>query len=113
MIWTRFSPRRTPSRHSISRASTARKKCSRCPGSDQAVLSATSARLATTIRIPEIGPEWNSCAGVTKLTRRDGVWTGRTLGLRADHDVFLVHYWSQFKPWLIGCPVYADYVNRA
>ena len=112
MIWTRFSPRRTPSLHSMRRRSTARKNV-RLPGTDQAVLYRYFRSIGYDYTHPEIGPEWNSCAGVTKLTRRDGLWTGRTLGLRADHDVFLVHYWSQFKPWLIGCPVYADYVNRA
>jgi hypothetical protein len=84
-----------------------------CPGSDQAVLYRYFCSIGYDYAHPEIGPEWNSCAGVTKLTRRDGLWTGRTYGLRADHDVYLLHYWSQFKPWLIGCPVYADYVNGA
>jgi hypothetical protein len=82
-----------------------------CPGTDQAVLFRYFQSIGYDYTHPEIGPEWNSCAGVTTVTLTEAGWRGRTLGLARDHDVFLLHYWSQFKPWLIGCPIYASYAG--
>jgi hypothetical protein len=82
-----------------------------CPGTDQALLVRYFQSIGYDYTHPEIGPEWNSCAGVTTLTREGSAWRGRTHGLRRDHDVLLIHYWSQFKPWLTGCPIYASYVG--
>lgn len=36
-------------------------------------------------------------------------WAGLTTGLPDVYPVRINHYWSQFKPWAIGCPVYASY----
>jgi hypothetical protein len=36
-------------------------------------------------------------------------WIARTDGLACDHDVQILHYWSQFKPWSIGCPIFESY----
>lgn len=83
------------------------------PGQDQAVLYRYFRTIGYDYTHPEIGPEWNSCAGVTELWRDGGRWHGRTRGLATDYDVQLVHYWSQFKPWAIGCPVYETYVEDA
>ena len=80
-----------------------------CPGADQALLYRYFRAIGYDYTHPEIGPEWNSCAGVTEVRREGGDWKARTRGLGADYDVRIVHYWSQFKPWAIGCPVYASY----
>jgi hypothetical protein len=80
-----------------------------CPGADQAVLFRYFRATGYDYTHPEIGPEWNSCAGVTRVWRDGERWRGRTEGLAADHNVELVHYWSQFKPWAIGCPLYESY----
>ncbi len=80
-----------------------------CPGADQAVLYRYFRSIGYDYTHPEIGPAWNSCAGVTEV-RRDGErWTAHTRGLSADYPVHIVHYWSQFKPWAIGCPIYHSY----
>jgi hypothetical protein len=80
-----------------------------CPGADQAVLF----RYFNTIRYdythPAVGPGWNSCAGVTRVRRVGERWEARTEGLSEIYPVHLMHYWSQFKPWAIGCPVYGAY----
>ena len=60
---------------------------------------------------PQVGPGWNSCAGVTEVWRSGSWWAARTRGLPAEYDVHIVHYWSQFKPWAIGDPVYASYAG--
>ena len=84
-----------------------------CPGSDQAVLFRYFQSIGHDYTHPEIGPEWNSCAGITRLTRVGAGWKARTRGLARDHDAHLIHYWSQFKPWSIGCPLYASYASAA
>jgi hypothetical protein len=83
------------------------------PGQDQAVLFRYFRSIGYDYTHPAAGPEWNSCAGVTHLWHEGGRWRGRTRGLTPDHDVRIVHYWSQFKPWAINCPVFASYGARA
>ena len=79
------------------------------PGQDQAVLFRYFRSIGYDYTHPLAGPEWNSCAGVTGIRRAADRWRGRTTGLSPDYDVRIVHYWSQFKPWAIGCPVYEWY----
>lgn len=76
------------------------------PGQDQAVLFRYFRSIGYDYTHPAIGPEWNSCAGVTELWRDGDRWRGHTRGLTANYPVHVVHYWSQFKPWAIRCPVY-------
>jgi hypothetical protein len=83
-----------------------------CPGSDQAVLFRYFRSIGYDYTHPQAGPEWNSCAGVTEVRREGGAWRARTRGLAADYEVHLIHYWSQFKPWAVGCPIYASYADR-
>jgi hypothetical protein len=80
-----------------------------CPGGDQAVLFRYFRSIGYNYTHPDVGPEWNSCAAVTEVRRSGSWWAARTQGLAQEYDVHLVHYWSQFKPWAIGCPVYATY----
>jgi hypothetical protein len=82
-----------------------------CPGADQAVLFRYFRATGYDYTHPEIGPEWNSCAGVTEVWRVDGRWQAHTRGLAADHPVRLIHYWSQFKPWAIDCPIFRSYAD--
>jgi hypothetical protein len=82
-----------------------------CPGADQAVLFRYFRAIGYDYTHAEIGPEWNSSAGVTRARRDGGRWHARTHGLARDHDVHLIHYWSQFKPWAIDCPVYRSYAR--
>ncbi|MFO0935739.1 MAG: hypothetical protein U0798_04375 [Gemmataceae bacterium] len=80
-----------------------------CPGADQAVLFRYFRTIGYDYRHPEIGPEWNSCAGVTSVRREGDEWKAETVGLSEKYPVKLVHYWSQFKPWRIDCPIYKSY----
>jgi len=79
------------------------------PGTDQAVLYRYFRSIGYDYTHAEIGPEWNSCAGITRVWRERESWKARTGGLSEDHDVKLIHYWSQFKPWAIRCPIYESY----
>lgn len=83
------------------------------PGQDQAVLFRYFRSIGYDYTHPRAGSEWNSCAGVTKIERDGDRWRGHTFGLNPNHDVRIVHYWSQFKPWAIDCPVYRWYGMKA
>ena len=80
-----------------------------CPGHDQAILFRYFQSIGYDYTHPDVGPEWNSCAGVTGVRSEGGRWVARTRGLAVDHDVQIIHYWSQFKPWAIGCPIFDSY----
>jgi len=41
--------------------------------------------------------------------RETGVWRARTHSLPENYDVHVMHYWKQFKPWAIDCPLYNSY----
>lgn len=81
------------------------------PGQDQAVLFRYFRSIGYDYTHPAVGPEWNSCAGVTEIRRDGDKWRGHTRGLNPDHAVRINHYWSQFKPWVIDCPVFASYAR--
>lgn len=79
------------------------------PGTDQGALWAYFRSIDYDYTHPEIGSAWNACAGYVDLTRDPaGRWHGHVRGLEPSHAVFVNHYWHSFKPWLIGCPLYAE-----
>jgi hypothetical protein len=82
-----------------------------CPGNDQAVLFRYFQSIGYNYTHPEIGPEWNSCAGVTDIRHTDGAWRAFSHSQTPNYQVHLVHYWSQFKPWAIECPFYASFAG--
>jgi lipopolysaccharide biosynthesis glycosyltransferase len=79
------------------------------PGHDQAVLQRYFTTIGYDYTHPEIGPGWNSCAGITDLRRDDGTWKAHTRTLAENHDVHIIHYWKDYKPWVIDCPMYRSY----
>jgi hypothetical protein len=80
-----------------------------CPGHDQAVLFRYFRAVGYDYTHPEVGCAWNSCSAVTQVRPRGNGWQARTHGLAHDHDVHIIHYWSQYKPWLIDCPIFQSY----
>ncbi len=82
-----------------------------CPGADQAVLFRYFTSIGYDYTHPEVGPEWNCCAGLAKITRHGDSWQAQSLPPEPPYQVNVVHYWSQFKPWNIGCPLYASYTT--
>lgn len=80
-----------------------------CPGVDQALLFRYFTTIGYDYTHPEIGPEWNSCSAVTEIRSENGQWKAHTRGLEPGYEVFNVHYWSQYKPWAINCPIYNSY----
>jgi hypothetical protein len=82
-----------------------------CPGRDQAVLFRYFRTIGYDYTHPEIGMGWNHCAGVTEVYREQGAWKARSRDLPEDYEVHVVHYWDQFKPWKIDCPIYRSYAR--
>jgi hypothetical protein len=80
-----------------------------CPGRDQAVLFRYFRTIGYDYTHPDIGFAWNSCRGVTDVHNEGGVWKAHSHSLSPNHEVFIVHYWDQFKPWRIDCPIYRSY----
>jgi hypothetical protein len=80
-----------------------------CPGRDQAVLFRYFRTVGYDYTHPEIGFAWNSCAGVTEIGNEQGVWKARSHSQSPNYEVSIVHYWDQFKPWRINCPIYQSY----
>jgi hypothetical protein len=79
------------------------------PGSDQGCVWTYFRSIGYDYTHPEIGTAWNACAGFVDLARDEaGRWRGRVRELDPVHDVYVNHYWHAFKPWLIGCPIYAE-----
>ncbi len=79
------------------------------PGHDQAVLFRYFRTIGHDYTHPEIGTEWNSCAGVTEVHAAEAGWKARTHSLAQNHDVHIIHHWDQFKPWAIQCPIFQSY----
>jgi len=79
------------------------------PGLDQAVLFRYFRSIGYDYTHPEIGCGWNSCAGVTTAWQEGRVWRARTHSLAESYEVHIIHYWKQFKPWAIDCPIYHSY----
>lgn len=82
------------------------------PGRDQALLFRYFKHLGYNYLHPDVGPEWNSCAKIGKLVLKDKVWSGRTEGLKKNHEIYINHYWHDHKPWKIKCPLHQWYKKR-
>jgi len=80
----------------------------KCKGFDQALLFSHFKEIGYDYTHPKIGFEWNSCAGYTKLTKNDNNWVGSTINIEPKHNVYINHYWDEFKPWILNCPLFEE-----
>ena len=82
-----------------------------CKGFDQALLFSHFKQVGYNYTHPEIGSEWNSCAGYTQLTKTECGWKGHTVLPLPPHSVYINHYWDEFKPWALKCPLFSETWN--
>jgi hypothetical protein len=82
-----------------------------CKGFDQALTFSYFKEINYDYTHPNIGFEWNSCAGYTNLSNIDGLWAGETINLAKSHKVYINHYWDEFKPWGLNCPIFNETKN--
>lgn len=68
-----------------------------CPGTDQAILFNYFVRIKYDYTHKDIGHEWNHCAGVPENLNK----------------IAINHYWYNFKPWNLNCPLWADFLKKA
>jgi len=80
----------------------------KCKGFDQAILFSHFKQIGYDYTHPNIGSEWNACAGYTKLQKINGDWEGKTFNLHPSHEVYINHYWDEFRPWTLKCPLYLE-----
>lgn len=76
-----------------------------CPGNDQCIIYNFLMTTQETYLHPDIGYEWNSCAGFKRFDKGEL----RSHGVPEDHPVYILHYWDEFKPWNRHCPIYQKY----
>lgn len=83
------------------------------PGIDQAAIYDYCQNIKYDYTHPEIGYGWNACAGYTRIFKDGSKYYGICSGLKEadappEYQVYINHYWNEFKPWNINCPIYVD-----
>ena len=53
---------------------------------------------------PKISYGWNACAGYKKRNVEGGQLY--SYGIKEQHEIFILHYWDEFKPWIKHCEEY-------
>ena len=95
-----------------------------CPGHEQALIYTTFKNLNYDYTHPKIGFEWNACSGFNEVVKQeDGSWkcysrgylindeTKKTDSIPAGVEILVNHYWDEFKPWKVNCPMYEEFMN--
>ena len=77
------------------------------PGTDQSILNTVCRIAGYDYTHPDVGLGWNSCAGLTEVIDGEAFCNDRGFY----YKVHLNHYWYSYKPWLIDCPLYNEYVR--
>lgn len=79
-------------------------------GFDQALLNDYFKYIKYDFTHKDIGFEWNSCAGISHavFNRYDDI---EIMCINEDekYPVMVNHYWDEFKPWNIDCPIFYYY----
>lgn len=74
------------------------------PGTDQSLINSLCKESKYDYTHPKVGYEWNSWSAYT-------VWENNNAycrGLSVEHNVFINHYWNQYKPWNTNCHLYQE-----
>ena len=66
------------------------------PGYDQALLFNYFKTIDYDYTHENVGPEWNNTP-ISNIPKR---------------DIGINHYWFEFKPWIINCPLWAQYIKQ-
>jgi lipopolysaccharide biosynthesis glycosyltransferase len=74
-------------------------------GAEQALLYEYFQRRQYDYHSPGLDLTWNAPARYVFATKRDGQWRGY-LGER---PVRIMHYYGDYKPWKIGCPIFREF----
>ena len=92
-----------------------------CPGHEQALIFTHFRNVGYDYRHTSIGYEWNACSGYNELKKVNGKWQCFSSGVNVLNPylksetipkgklILLNHYWDEFKPWKINCPMYNEF----
>lgn len=72
----------------------------KCPGTDQMILFNYCRTIGYDYTHPNIHFGYNSCSAFMKVLDDGRIVSD---GIPEEHDVYIVHYWFHYKPW-IRCP---------
>lgn len=80
------------------------------PGTDQALLDVYCRKIGYNFVHKDIGCEYNSCAGYGLVDIDDEYNFSITYKNKdIEYPVKINHYWNEFKPWVINCPIFKFY----
>ena len=79
-----------------------------CPGTDQMLIYNYFKTINYNYTHPVIDYGWNSCAGYKKCLD-SGVTISH--GIPEEHEIHVIHYWDEFKPWLRKCEIYNSFIR--
>jgi lipopolysaccharide biosynthesis glycosyltransferase len=94
-----------------------------CSGHEQALIYTHFRNIGYDYTHPVIDYKWNSCSGYNEVKKVDGKWVCISRGINAlDSDlksntipegsyIMINHYWDEFKPWKVNCPMYEEFQN--
>ena len=77
----------------------------RYPGTDQSLINSYVKEMNYDYSHESVGYGWNHCAGYTEFIDGD---TAICSGLGEKYTIKLNHYWHEFKPWKVDCPIYQN-----
>jgi hypothetical protein len=92
-----------------------------CIGHEQALIYTHFKNVRYDYTHPEIDYKWNACSGYNKLKKVDDKWVCVSNGTNILDDnlksnsipkgtsIMVNHYWDEFKPWKIDCPMYNEF----
>jgi len=85
-----------------------------CPGWDQAHIFRYCESIGYDYTHPGVGYGWNSCAKYGKMQKEAGEWICEYNGPAypgedKTYNVYLNHYWWNFKPWNLNCKLWCHY----
>jgi hypothetical protein len=79
-------------------------------GTDQALLDSYFKSIGYNFVHSDIGCEWNSCAGYGLVDIDDEYnFSIRYKNQEIEYPVKINHYWGEFKPWVLHCPIFNFY----
>lgn len=95
----------------------------KCPGAEQALIYTYFKKIDYDYTHPDIGFVWNACAGYSRLSKHNNKWrcfssrlcvtnpAYQSYSISEGTEICINHYWDEFKPWKIGCPMYDTFLE--
>jgi hypothetical protein len=74
----------------------------KCTGTDQYLLNNYCKLINYDYTHPTIHYGWNSCGGY-KIEIGNKIYS---YGIPEKHEIYILHYWDVFKPWITPCDIY-------